>query len=81
MIRNWRPNIVCLQETKMELITRAVIRSLWRGQQVDWSYLGSGGAFGGVLLMWDTRAVNKVEEAVGRFSISCRFTSVSNQYV
>ena len=31
--------------------------------------------------MWDTRAVNKVEEAVGRFSVSCRFTSVSDQYV
>ena len=65
----------------MELITRAVIRRLWRGQHVDWSYLGSCGASRGVLLMWDTRAVNKVEEAVGRFSISYRFTSVSNQYV
>ena len=31
--------------------------------------------------MWDTRVVNKVEEVVGRFSVSCRFTSVSNQYV
>ena len=65
----------------MELITRAVIHSLWRGQHVDWSYLGSCGASGGVLLMWDTRVVNKVEEAVGRFSVSCRFTSVSDQFV
>ena len=31
--------------------------------------------------MWDTRVVNKVEEAVGRFSVSCRFTSVSDQFV
>ena len=81
MVRRWRPDVICLQETKMELITRAVIRSLWRGQHVDWSYLGSCGAFGGVLLMWDTRAVNKVEEAVGRFSVSRRFTSVLDQYV
>ena len=51
LIRNWRLDIVCLQETKLELITRAVIRSLWGGQHVDWSYLGSCGAFGGVLLM------------------------------
>ncbi|XP_030930978.1 uncharacterized protein LOC115956836 [Quercus lobata] len=42
---------------------------------------GSCGASGGVLLMWDTRVVNKVEEAVGRFSVSCRFTSVSDQFV
>ena len=29
LIRNWRPDIVCLQETKMELRIRPVIRSLW----------------------------------------------------
>ena len=47
LIRNWRLDIVCLQETKMELITRVVILSLWGGQHVDWSYLGSWGASGG----------------------------------
>ena len=31
--------------------------------------------------MWDTWIVNKVEEAVGRFSVSCKFTSVSDQFV
>ena len=40
MVRRWGPDVICLQETKMELITRAVIRSLWKGQHVDWSYLG-----------------------------------------
>ena len=81
MVRRWRPDVICLQETKMELITKAMIHSLWRGQHVYWSYLGSCGASGGVFLMWDTWAMNKVEEAVGQFSISCRFTSVSDQYV
>ena len=51
LIKNWRLDIVCLQETKLELITRAVIRNLWGGQHVDWSYLCSCGASGGVLLM------------------------------
>ncbi|KAK4559257.1 hypothetical protein RGQ29_008482 [Quercus rubra] len=55
----------------MGLINRAVIRSLWGGQHVDWSYLGSCGASGGVLVMWDTRVVNKMEETVERFSVSC----------
>ena len=81
MVRRWGPDVICLRETKMELITRAMIRSLWRGQHVDWSYLGSCGASGRVLLMWDTRVVNKVEEVVGRFLVSCRFTSVSDQFV
>ena len=65
----------------MELINRAVIRSLWGGQHVDRSYLGSCGAFSGVLVMRDTRVVNKIEEAVGRFSVSCKFTTVLDQFV
>ena len=65
----------------MELITRAVIRSLWDGQHVDSSYLGSCGASGGVLLMWDMRVVDKVEEAVGCFSVSCKFKNVVDQFI
>jgi hypothetical protein len=28
---------------------------------VDWLYLGSRGALGGILLMWDRRVVEKIE--------------------
>ena len=35
LIRKWGPDVVCLQETKMGLINRAVICSLWGGQYVD----------------------------------------------
>ena len=31
MVKRWGLDVICFQETKMELITRAVIRSLWRG--------------------------------------------------
>ena len=78
LVRKWGQDVICLQETKMELITKAMICNLWGDHHVDWSYLGSCGAFGGVLLMWDTRVVNKVEEAVWQFSVSCKFTSVSD---
>ena len=81
LIRNWKADIVFLQETKMELINKGVICSLWGGQHVDWLYLGSVGASGGVLLMWDNRVVNKVEEAVGHFSVSCKFKNVVDHFV
>ena len=80
LIQKWEANIVCLQETKMDLINRGVISSLWGGQHVDWLYLGSVGASGGVLLMWDNRVVDKVEEAVGRFSVSCKFKNVVDHF-
>uniref|UniRef100_A0A2N9H1T5 Reverse transcriptase domain-containing protein n=1 Tax=Fagus sylvatica TaxID=28930 RepID=A0A2N9H1T5_FAGSY len=36
----------------------------------------AGGASGGILTMWDSRVVEKVDEAVGRFSLSCQFKVV-----
>lgn len=56
----------------MELITRDSIRSLWGCQHVDWLYSSSIGALGGILVMWDRRAVEKLDEAVGQFLVSCR---------
>lgn len=30
--------------------------------------------------MWDRQVVEKIEEAMGTFSVSCKFRMVSNQY-
>jgi hypothetical protein len=51
---------------------------------MDWAYLGSVGAAEGILVMWDKRVAEKVEEAeeaVGRFSVSCKFRNVEDQFV
>ena len=64
----------------MEFISRREIRSLWGCLHVDWLYLGSIGASGAVLVMWDRRIVEKIEEAVGRFSISFKFKNVEDQF-
>lgn len=29
MIKDWRVDIICLQETKLELITTQIVRRLW----------------------------------------------------
>ena len=64
----------------MEFISRREIRSLWGCLHVDWLYLGSIVASGAVLVMWDRRIVEKIEEAVGRFSVSCKFKNVKDQF-
>ena len=81
MIRGWGANIIFLQETKMELKTRREISSLWGCQHLDWLYLGSIGALGGVLVMWDRRMVEKIDETVGRFFVSCKFKNVVDHFV
>ena len=75
-----RADIICLQQTKLEWVTRGLVRSIWSYPYIDWLYLGSKGASRGILLMWDQRVVEKIEEAVGHFSVSCRFKNVSDQF-
>jgi exonuclease III len=80
LIRMWKADIICLQETKMADINRRVIQSLWGNQHVDRISLGSNGATGGILLMWDMRVVEKVDEAAGYYSLSCKFKNVLDQF-
>lgn len=41
---------------------------------------GSNGALGGILLMWDTRVVEKIDDAVGNFFVSYKFRSVIDHH-
>ena len=81
MIKDWHADVICLQETKLELITTQIVCSLWRCQFVDWMFLRSIGASGGILVMWDKRVVEKIEDVVGLFSVSCKFKNVEDQKV
>ena len=80
LIKQWGADIICLQETKLEQVTRRIVRSLWDIHHVDWMFLGFVGASGGILLMWDRRVVEKIDEVVGDFLVSCRFRGVIDQF-
>jgi exonuclease III len=71
LLRDWKADIVCFVETKMAIISREVVWGLWGCYHVDWCYSGANGASGGILLMWDKRVVEKVEECIGRYTVAC----------
>lgn len=35
LVRGWKADFVCLQETKLEVVSRAVVNSLWGGRGVS----------------------------------------------
>jgi hypothetical protein len=67
LLRQWHVDIVCLQETKLELISKRVINSIWGCPYVDWCYVAAIGAIGGILLMWDKRVVSRLDMEVGEY--------------
>ena len=71
LLRDWRCDIIYLQETKINSMDLQTIKSLWGSPYSDWVALDAVNTTGGVLLMWDKRMVEQVDVVKGKFSVSC----------
>jgi hypothetical protein len=80
-LSKWKVDIVCLQETKLKLISNQLVHSLWRCPYLDWCHVASNGASGGILLMWDRRVVSKLDECMGSYVVACSFRNVEDGLV
>ena len=73
LLKEWKCDIVCFQESKLFSLNSFVVRNLWGIQFVDWVVLDAvniaAGGGGWVLLVWDKRVFEKVDCAVGLFSV------------
>lgn len=63
-----------------QIYSRRIVRSLWTCTYVDWTFLAFGVASRGVLVMWDSRVVEKLE-FVGEFIVACSFISVEYNFL
>ena len=53
LLKEWKCDIVCFQETKVTSIDTAFVRSLWGSPFIDQVSLDATQSSGGVLLVWD----------------------------
>ena len=65
LLKEWRCDIVYLQETKISSVNSAVLCSLSGSPFIDWAVLGVVQTSGGVLLLWDKQVVEKIDVLVG----------------
>ena len=73
ILREWRCNLVCIQETKLEDVQLSDIRSIGGNQYLDFVALKAQGTAGGIIVMWDRNSFNLVSSSCGDFSITCLF--------
>jgi len=57
LVSEKRPMVLCIQETKLELVNDQVIKALWGEGMYNFSYQPSVGASGGMVTVWDTSRV------------------------
>ena len=73
LMREWKCDVVCLQETKIASMNRQLVCSLWGCPYVDWAILEADRTASGIFIMWDKRVLDKVEVLVGTFSVSVKW--------
>lgn len=47
---------------------------------MNWTFLGSNGASCGMLVLWDRRVMEKEEDFIGEFTVTCSFRNVEDSF-
>ena len=73
VVRNQKPDLVCLLETKVKEMSQQLVNSVGIGRFLNWASVDARGTAGGLLLLWDNRILENLEVERGGYSISIRF--------
>ena len=60
LIKKNKVDLVCLQETKIQEMSRGLVRSLGAERFLEWGVVDSRGAVGGIVVFWDNRVLELV---------------------
>ena len=81
LLREWKCDVICLQETKLVGMDRQMVCSLWSCPYMDWAVLDANQTAGGVLIMWARRVLEKLEVLVGSFSVLVQWKGVEDGFI
>ena len=59
LLRDWKCDVIYLQETKLAGLDRQLVGSLWSCPYMDWVTLDAVQTAGRVLLKWDRRVLER----------------------
>ena len=57
LVNEKQPMVLCLQESKWQVVTDVMIKHMWGDVPCDYSYCASVGASGGLVTVWDTSRI------------------------
>ena len=81
LLKEWKCDVVCFQETKLDRANSFVVKSLWGSPFFDWVALDVIHTVGGVLLIWDKRVYEEIDCVVGCFLVSIVLKGVVDGFV
>ncbi|XP_070017166.1 uncharacterized protein [Nicotiana sylvestris] len=79
-VQNWRADIICMQETKVEGDIEEIVRQIWGGRWVRYASLEASGTRGGILLLWDCRVWKGEVLQTGAYTLTCKFEALLQNF-
>ncbi|XP_026443892.1 uncharacterized protein LOC113344036 [Papaver somniferum] len=79
-VRDWKPSILLLQETKLQLCTDLIAWHCWGNKHVKWIDSPSQGSSGGILFFWDSSKIEVTDFLMGPFSITLLCKTISSSF-
>lgn len=61
LMGKWKPDVLCLQETKIVDWSSSMIQQMWGNRWANWAELKACGTRGGIIILWDKRLWNCVD--------------------
>ena len=81
LLKEWKCDVVCFQETKLDCTNSSVVKSFWGMPFVDWVALDAVHTTRGVLVTCYIRVYEKIDCVVGNFSVSVLLKGVVDGFV
>ena len=81
LLWEWKCDVICLQETKLDGMDSPMVCSLWSCLYVDWAVLDANQMARGVLIMWDRRVLETLEVLMGSFLMSVQWKGVEDGFI
>jgi len=70
---DWKADIICLQETKLQGNITELVRQIWGDRWVKMACLEASGTRGGTMMLWDSRIWKEEVLETGTCTLTCRF--------
>ncbi|XP_026459289.1 uncharacterized protein LOC113359946 [Papaver somniferum] len=78
-VRDWRPSILLLQETKLQRCTDLIAWQCWGNKNMKWIDSPSQGS-SGILCMWDSSQIEVLDFLMGPYSIIILCKTISSSF-
>ncbi|XP_026452343.1 uncharacterized protein LOC113352782 [Papaver somniferum] len=75
VLLKWNPDVVLLQETKLQDFSVQLRREVWCHPDVDYCYIPSRGTKGGISILWRKDKIDLIDKLEEIHSLSCMFRS------